>query len=80
MPVDVAVYGGKVYVGTLEAGGHGALWGPPAPAPVEASATRPLPPAVASDPHMTALLATLDRALADPESYRGYGRGLREAL
>ncbi len=80
MPVDVAVYGGHVYVGTLEAGGRGALWGPPAPAPVEAPATRPLPPAMASDPDMTALLADLDRALGDPESYQGYGRGLREAL
>ncbi len=80
MPVDVAVYGGHVYVGTLEAGGRGALWGPAAPAPVEASATRPLPPAVASDPDPTALLAALDRALADPQSYEGYGRGLRDAL
>lgn len=35
---------------------------------------------MASDLDPTALLADLDRALADPESYEGYGRGLRKAL
>ncbi len=39
-PLDVAVYGGRVYVGTIGPGERGPLWGPPPPAP----AGPPLPP------------------------------------
>jgi formylglycine-generating enzyme required for sulfatase activity len=51
-PLDVAVYAGNVYVGTLGPGERGALWGPPAPANAESTMMVPMPqlsPAAGSD-------------------------------
>ncbi len=81
-PLDVAVYGGHAYVGTLGPAERGTLWGPPAPAPVEA-ATPPAPfPAPQALPRgaIGSALAILDRALADVSSYARHGAGLRDAI
>jgi formylglycine-generating enzyme required for sulfatase activity len=43
-PLDVEVFAGHVYVGTLGPGQQGALWGPPAPAGAEPGTTVPMPP------------------------------------
>ena len=48
-PLDVGVYAGQVYVGTLNAEGRGALWGPPAPAAVEPATTGLLAPSPAAN-------------------------------
>lgn len=81
-PSDVAVYAGRVYVGTIGPGGRGTLWGPPAPAPMESADVAPLPP-WAGPPRRgapTAALAALDHALADGASYARHGAGLRRVL
>ena len=80
-PVAVAVYAGHAYVGTRAPGRRGALWGPPAPAPVEPPAPRhALPSRTAATADLPATLARLDRALADPGAYEGHASGLRAAL
>ena len=81
-PMDVAVIGGDVYVGTSGPNGRGGLWGPPAPAAKPVQNSRPLvdAPARTGLPASPDLLATLDQALADPESYQRFGAALRDAL
>lgn len=81
-PMDVAVIGGQVYVGTAGPDGRGGLWGPPPPAPRPEQNRRAFKPAPAkSDGAPRAdLLATLDQALADPEAYQRFGTDLRNAL
>ncbi len=82
-PLDVAVYAGRVYVGTVGPGGRGTLWGPPPPAPTEppaGSATLPPPPRLLTDGQVPAALRALDRALGDPSSYERHGARLRATL
>ena len=80
-PMDVAVYAGRPYVGTRAPGRPGALWGPPAPAPVEPPARRhPLPSPSTRTVDLPATLARLERALIDPGAYERHASGLRAAL
>lgn len=82
-PLDVAVYGGRVYVGTAGPGERGTLWGPPAPAPVEAPLeAHPLPPAPHRLAHaqLAAALTALDRTLREAAGYADHGAGLRVAV
>ncbi|MEX2224006.1 MAG: SUMF1/EgtB/PvdO family nonheme iron enzyme [Candidatus Rokuibacteriota bacterium] len=81
-PLDVAVYAGRVYVGTLGPGERGALWGPPGPGPVELATTSSPFPAPQSPPsdRIAPTLATLDRALMDMSSYARHGSGLRDTI
>jgi formylglycine-generating enzyme required for sulfatase activity len=82
-PLDVLVYAGKVYVGTSGPHGRGTLWGPPAPAPIEAheiaprlaTAARPLTAEQLRD-----ALDKLDRALADKSTYIDHGSRLFATL
>jgi len=82
-PVDVTVYAGRVYIGTVGPNARGALWGPAPPAQVEA------PPAPASLPprprppqrvDLARGLDALDRAIASPSSYRNHGERLRDLV
>ncbi|HEV8642777.1 MAG TPA: hypothetical protein VGV13_16940 [Methylomirabilota bacterium] len=81
-PLALAVYAGRVYVGTRGPGERGTLWGPRPPAPVDPPVPpRPLPPL----PHRLApavddALAVLDRVLKDPTSYEGSAARLRAAV
>lgn len=82
-PLDVAVYAGRPYVGTRAPGRRGALWGPPAPAPIEPPVPRHALPSgsrVAAPAPLPAALARLDRALAHPGAYERHASGLRAAL
>lgn len=82
-PLDVAVYAGRVYVGTAGPGGRGTLWGPAPPAPAEAPlGPRPLPPAPRrlAPGELPGALRALDAALGDPSSYAAHGARLRAAL
>jgi Sulfatase-modifying factor enzyme 1 len=82
-PLDVAVYGGRVYVGTRGPGERGTLWGPRAPAPGEPAVARPPLPAVSrplSLAEAPSAPPALDTVLANPTSYAANGRGLRAAL
>jgi hypothetical protein len=82
-PLDVRMYAGRPYVGTLGPEGHGTLWGPPVPAPIEAPvAALPLPgtPGGLRPAEVAPALEGLDRALDDPRSYADHGRRLRAWL
>jgi sulfatase modifying factor 1 len=82
-PVDVTVYGGRVYVGTIGPNGRGALWGPAPPAPVGAPAAPTSLPPIPRSPKPVDLpraLDALDRALASPSSYQNHGERLRDIL
>ena len=82
-PVDVVVYAGRVYVGTVGPDGRGALWGPSPPRPIAAPvAPTSLPPMQRSleSVDLPGALATLDRALADPSSYSNRGERVRHGL
>ncbi len=82
-PLDVTVYGGRVYVGTLAPSGPGTLWGPPAPAPTEPTATpAPLPRAIPAlaPADVPGALEALDRALADPAGYAAHAARLHGTL
>lgn len=82
-PIDVAVYGGRPYVGMIGTDGRGALYGPAPPAPVEPA---PLPTTMPEDSSqetegdLPALLAPLDRALADLAAFEAGGGALRDLL
>lgn len=94
-PADIAVFGGRVYVGAIGAGkdgspNTGSLWGPRPPVPTGANAvsrngTAPpgalpgRPPPLAPD-EVTKNLAKLDAFLADGKSYPGHGREMLRAL
>lgn len=79
-PHAVTLYAGRAYVGGAGADGRGILWGPPAPAPVEAAApAAELPPRLPPAPvDWRAAAADLDRALAVPANYRRHGPVLRD--
>ncbi len=82
-PVDVTVYAGGVYVGTIGPAGRGTLWGPPPPSPAEPSISAPLlprPPRQMAPTQVPAALATVDLALSDESSYVAHGARLRSAL
>ena len=75
-PIDVAIYGGRIYVGG-QAGDGGVLLGPPAPAPVEAgTAPAPLPRApVRPAAALAGDLARLDAVLRRTRGVRWLARG-----
>jgi hypothetical protein len=82
-PLDLAVYAGRVYVGALGSDGQGALWGPPAPAPVAPAAAPPPLPAPRrplDESRLRGLLDELDRVLVDEQSYARHGRAILTAL
>ncbi len=81
-PADLAVYAGRVYVGTIGPQGRGGLWGPPPPAPVEAAAPTPAPPSPwrSNTQGLAHALGVLDRALAAPAGYARHGETLRAAV
>jgi len=73
VPLDVGVYGGKVYVGTSGPNGRGALWGPPAPAASETATTVPLPTrAVAPTPDASENLDRMAAGLSGTEDLNDY--------
>jgi hypothetical protein len=92
-PADIAVFGGRVYVGAIGAGKDGSpnlgsLWGPPAPALIDTAgrdgaappgALPGRPPPLAPDEEAKHL-ARLDAFLADGDSYPGHGRDMLRAL
>ncbi|HWP23028.1 MAG TPA: formylglycine-generating enzyme family protein, partial [Candidatus Binatia bacterium] len=71
-PLDILVYAGEVYVGTLGPNGRGTLWGPRPPARLEPQPNLPRlvsnARALAPEPLGDAL-DDLDRALADGATY-----------
>ncbi len=82
-PVDIAGYGGHIYVGVIGRNGKGALFGLKARQPATAIApapvlTRRFGKRPAAPP--TALLGRLDRLLADPRNYRNQGPEIVKAL
>lgn len=82
-PLDVLAYAGKVYVGTAGPNGHGTLWGPRAPFPIEPNPAAPqLAPT--SRPltvnQLRQKLEDLDRVLADKSTYDGHGSRLSTTL
>jgi hypothetical protein len=82
-PLDLAIFEGRIYVGTHDPGGRGTLWGPREKfAPRPTSSIEPLPPAPPplTGDRLRAALDTLDRALVDPESYKHHGVGLHRVL
>ncbi len=83
-PLDVALFGGRVYAGTLGPKGAGGLWGPPAraAAPIPAGERAPLPkrPPPLAGEALAKALVRLDRALALPSTYRPRRGGLLRAL
>jgi len=80
MPVAVAVHAGRVYVGTRDEGGLGALWGPPAPAPVGRAIVAPAPLPGRPPAAGPADFAALDAALADPSAYADEAERLKDIL
>lgn len=84
VPLDVEVYAGSVYVGTEGPDGIGTLWGPPAPAGINAAvAASEVPhtgPPLKTDDARSDLLATLDAAIVKPETYERHAGALRAAL
>lgn len=73
-PLDVLVYGGKVYVGTIGPNGRGTLWGPPAPSPIEPRAVAPqltAKPRPLTSGQIRVELDNLDRVLANESTYMG---------
>ncbi|MEE8226845.1 MAG: PQQ-binding-like beta-propeller repeat protein [Kiloniellales bacterium] len=81
-PADLAVYAGRVYVGTIGPQGRGGLWGPPPPTPVEAAAPTPAPPSPwrSNAQGLAHALGVLDRALAAPAGHAHHGEALRAAV
>ena len=73
-PLDVGLYAGQVYVGTLDPNGRGALWGPRAPAATGAATAVSMPiRAVAATPDASANLDRMAAGLvgvADMSDYR----------
>lgn len=81
-PADVAVHGGRVYVGMIETSG-GSLWGPAPPAPVGQPLPAPAPPlptAVANEAEAATALAGLGDLLLDPSAYDRHAEGLLTRL
>ena len=82
-PLDVLVYAGEVYVGTIGPNGRGTLWGPRPPAGVEA---QPNPPRLLSNTRpLTAerlvhALNDLDQVLAEKVTYVSQRSRLFSAL
>ncbi len=82
-PREVLIHEGEPYVAGEGDDGHGILWGP-APTPSGSWVIYPppanrWPPSSPTREDWTALGADLDRALADPATYRGRG-GLRDLV
>ena len=85
VPVEVAAYAGRVYVGAIGGDGRGVLYGPAAPAPAGAPLGMTALPLEASvpEPDPRAALQALDRALVDFSAFEaGSGSlvGLLEPL
>ncbi|MBI2315473.1 MAG: formylglycine-generating enzyme family protein [Betaproteobacteria bacterium] len=78
VPVEVATYAGRAYVGAIGGDGRGVLYGPAVPAPagaLPAPAALPLQ-AGAPEPDPRATLQALDRALADFSAFEARGGSL----
>lgn len=82
-PYDLAALRGAVYVAGAGDDGQGILWGPQAPPAGDRPAspvTLPPRPKVDARRDWIAAGRELDRLLADPASYRGHGRPLRDLV
>ncbi len=82
-PVDIAGYGGHIYVGVIGRNGKGALFGPKPRQPATVVAPAPaLPRRLGKRPAgpPAALLSRLDRLLAEPRYYRGQGPKILKTL
>jgi len=86
-PVDIVVFAGRVYVGTIGPGKRGGLWGPKPPASPRAADQQsrtlaPMPPRNrrALVRPLAATLAEVDRLMADARSYRNHGRRIQAIL
>ncbi len=72
-PLDVEVYAGHVYVGTLGPGERGALWGPPAPASAKSGITVPMPPPLpAKRSDITEQLQQMKDGLSNVRDFNDY--------
>ena len=84
VPLDVEIYAGSVYVGTEGPDGFGTLWGPPAPADVNAKNAAPevpgAEPPLKTDDARPNLLGALDAAIVKLGSYDRHAGVLRAAL
>ncbi|HUT51504.1 MAG TPA: hypothetical protein VM325_19420 [Alphaproteobacteria bacterium] len=86
-PVDVAVFAGRVYVGTIGPAKRGGLWGPKPPASPRVATPRslnlaPMPPRKRHPlgRPISAVLADLDRLMADAKTYRNHARPIQAIL
>jgi hypothetical protein len=86
-PHELVVYAGAPFVGGRSSAGRGALWGPAAPASVEAPDIRPLPPLASpmgAPPSRAASWAAarakLARELASPAAYADGAVRLRDQI
>ena len=81
-PIDLAVYGGAVYVGTVGPEGTGSLWGPAPPAPVgpPSSPRTFAKPNLVMDPGAPGSVAAIDAVLADPDAYENHGAAILAQL
>jgi hypothetical protein len=80
-PHEIAIYAGEVYVTGAGDDGQGILWGPAPPAPSESAAPVAEPPArLAQRRDWAAAAVRLDRVLADPATFDGRGRALRDLV
>jgi len=82
-PVDIVVFAGRVYVGTIGPGKRGGLWGPKLHKVPPVVTKTPRLPAILgrkSSRPIAALVAELDRLMADAKNYRGHGRRIQAIL
>jgi len=85
-PVSVALLAGDLYLGVRHAGGHGGLWGPPAPSLAGTPGPAPVAPALPDIParrtegDLEAELRDLDAALTDTRALEHYQGRLEAAL
>lgn len=80
VPTAIAGLGGGIYVTGAGDDGTGILWGTGSGASSTAAADATLPAPAARSRDWSALADRLDALLANPESYDGYGREIRDLL
>lgn len=84
LPGAMTLYQGHIYVAGRGDDGRGILWGPPVWQPVpEPAPEGPLPRLIPQKDDATdwaVEFARVAATIADPETYRNHGRGLRDAL
>ncbi len=82
-PADLAVFGGRVYMGAIGPGSRGSLWGPAPPAAAdeaEPPGRLPRTPSPIAPGAVPAAIDRLDRLLADAAKYPDHGREILAQL